>query len=169
MRSPDIENQAIELLNRHDMAEAPIDVYGIIDKEAIVLSFEDMEDDHSGLLLVEKGVATIAINNAHHTNRQRFSAAHELGHYVLHSRGHDRLFVDKAYRRSKASSAGLDIDEIEANRFAASLLMPCDLIRRHVGSNPIMDLDIYRLALRFEVSEQAMTLRLVKLKHVTPQ
>ena len=96
-------------------------------------------------------------------------AAHELGHYVLHSQGSDRLFVDAApqvYLRDPAASQGTDSDEIEANRFAASLLMPKTLLRQMVGEGvtPITDLDIYRLALRFEVSDQAMTLRLGSLR-----
>lgn len=152
-----------QLLARHSADSAPVDVYRIIKDEGIALSLEEMEDDHSGLLLVENGVAAIAVNSTHHPHRQRFSAAHELGHYILHSRGRDRLFVDKAYRRSHVSSSGTDTDEIEANRFAAALLMPENLIRQYTGDLPITDLDICKLALKFQVSEQAMTLRLVNL------
>lgn len=158
-----INTRVRQLLARYSTDGAPVDVYRIIKKEGISLAFEEMEDDHSGVLLVENGVAAIAVNSTHHPHRQRFSAAHELGHYVLHSRGRDRLFVDKAYRRSRMSSSGTDTDEIEANRFAAALLMPENLIRKYTGDNPITDLDICKLALKFQVSEQAMTLRLVNL------
>lgn len=164
MRSINAINTRIrQLLAKHSANNAPVDVYRIIKDEGISLAFEEMEDDHSGVLLVENGVAAIAVNSTHHPHRQRFSAAHELGHYILHSRGRDRLFVDKAYRRSLVSSSGTDTDEIEANRFAAALLMPDNLIRQSAGSNPITDLDISKLALKFQVSEQAMTLRLVNL------
>lgn len=152
-----------QLLAKHAVDSAPVDIYRIIKEEGISFSLEEMEDDHSGVLLVENGVAAIAVNRAHHPHRQRFTAAHELGHYTLHSRGRDRLFVDKAYRRSLVSSSGTDTDEIEANRFAAALLMPDNLIRQDTGENPITDLDICKLALKFQVSEQAMTLRLVNL------
>ncbi|HEX7027757.1 MAG TPA: ImmA/IrrE family metallo-endopeptidase [Gammaproteobacteria bacterium] len=152
-----------QLLDGHSVNSAPVDVYRIIKDEGINLSLEEMEDDHSGVLLVENGIAAIAVNSTHHPHRQRFSAAHELGHFILHSRGRDRLFVDKAYRRSQVSSSGTDKDEIEANRFAAALLMPEDLIRGYIGNEPITDMDIAKLALKFQVSEQAMTLRLVNL------
>lgn len=158
-----INTKVRQLLARHAVDNAPVDIYRIIKAEGVSLAFEEMEDDHSGVLLVENGVAAIAVNSTHHPHRQRFSAAHELGHYILHSRGRDRLFVDKAYRRSRESSSGTDTDEIEANRFAAALLMPDSLIRRYTGNNPITDLDIGKLALKFQVSEQAMTLRLVNL------
>lgn len=158
-----INAQVRQLLTKHSASSAPVDVYRIIKNERISLSFEEMEDDHSGLLLVENGLAAIAVNSTHHPHRQRFSAAHELGHYILHSKGRDRLFVDKAYRRSLVSSSGTDTDEIEANRFAAALLMPDNLVKQYAGNGPITDLDISKLALKFEVSEQAMTLRLVNL------
>lgn len=158
-----INTKVRQLLDRHAVNNAPVDVYRIIKDEGINLSLEEMEDDHSGVLLVEKGIAAIAVNSTHHPHRQRFSAAHELGHFILHSRGRDRLFVDKAYRRSQVSSSGTDKDEIEANRFAAALLMPEDLVRRYIGNDPITDMDIAKLGLKFQVSEQAMTLRLVNL------
>lgn len=164
MRSINIINAKVrQLLAAHSANSAPVDVYRIIKDEGIALSLEEMEDDHSGVLLVENSIAAIAVNSTHHPHRQRFSAAHELGHYILHSRGRDRLFVDKAYRRSLVSSSGTDTDEIEANRFAAALLMPENLILRSIGDELITDLDVSKLALKFQVSEQAMTLRLVNL------
>lgn len=158
-----INTKVRQLLAKHSANSTPVNVYRIIENEGISLSLEEMDDDHSGVLLVENGIAAIAVNSTHHPHRQRFSAAHELGHYILHSRGRDRLFVDKAYRRSLVSSSGTDTDEIEANRFAAALLMPENLIRQSIGDNTITDLDISKLALKFQVSEQAMTLRLVNL------
>ncbi len=164
-----IEEHAVDLLREHDVNEAPVDVFDIIRERSIGLSFEEMEDDHSGLLLVENGTAQIAINRSHHCHRQRFSAAHELGHYVLHTEGRDRLFVDTSYRRSAASSTGTDVIEIEANRFAAALLMPRFIVTRFAGDMPLTDIDINHLAMKFLVSEQAMTLRLVRLGLADPQ
>lgn len=62
-----------------------------------------------------------------HENRKRFSIAHELGHLFLHM-GYlvddDKwqqigTFVDSVYHRF-----GYNLEEHEANEFAASLLMP---------------------------------------------
>ncbi len=153
-----------ELLRAHKVTVPAVNVFRIIEERDINLAFEDMDDADSGLLLIEDGQATIAINSTHHPNRQRFTAAHECGHYFLHCKeGDDQLFVDQAFQRGAVAGAGTDIQEIQANRFAAELLMPEDMVRSAVPNDSLSDLDIALLALRFEVSEQAMTIRLVKL------
>ena len=153
-----------DLLRTHKVTAPAVNVFRVIEENGIKLVFEDMDDSDSGLLLIEGGKATIAINKSHHTNRQRFTAAHECGHYFLHrGDGDKQLFVDQAFARGATASAGTDSIEIEANQFAAELLMPEEMVRESVGGQSLSDLDISLLALRFEVSEQAMTLRLVKL------
>ena len=159
----EIRQKAQRVLSENGVESSPVDIFGLIENEGIRILSEEMEDDHSGFLLVENGNATVAINSTHHSNRQRFTAAHELGHYFLHTQGKDGLFVDKAFKRSAVSSTGEDKMEIEANRFAAEVLMPKKVIEEKVGDNEITDLDVYRLANEFQVSDQAMTLRLVNL------
>lgn len=96
--------------------------------------------------------------------------AHEVGHYVLHASGSERrLFIDKSvtvYRRDDASSAGNDRQEVEANRFAAALLMPKELVLREIERNDF-DLDdeedVAELAKRFNVSAAAMSIRLANI------
>jgi len=157
-----------ELLRKHKVTAPAVNVYRIIEENDIKLVFEDMDDSDSGLLLIERGKATIAINKSHHPNRQRFTAAHECGHYFLHREGDEQLFIDQAFARGATASAGTDAIEIDANQFAAELLMPEDMVKDAAVSQSLSDLDIAMLALRFEVSEQAMTLRLVKLGLVQP-
>ena len=128
--------------------------------------FEDMEDEDSGLLLVENESATVAVNRSHHPNRQRFTAAHELGHFYLHCQSGNRLFVDQAYFRGPGSSTGIQQEEIEANQFAAELLMP-EHFMQEACELPISDLDVLQLSRLFRVSEQAMMLRLVNLEYVS--
>lgn len=170
LSNPKIEKRATQVLQTHGFTNVPIDIFGVAKALSIKASFEEMEDEVSGLLLVENGVASIAVNKGHHPNRQRFTTAHECAHYLLHSANRDHLFVDKAYYRNSTSSAGFDPREIEANAFAAALLMPKWLLKEELKAHdPITDLDIYRLAVRFGVSEQAMTLRLVKLNCIEPQ
>lgn len=161
-----IDDVARALLIEHNQLRAPVDVFAIIENEGVDLIFADMEDDHSGLLLVEDGAATIAINDSHHRNRQRFTASHELGHFKLHCTEEEGFFVDTAFNRSALSSEGTNFQEIQANRFAAALLMPEEVIAQHVGDKEITDTAISLLSLLFEVSEQAMTLRLVKLGYL---
>jgi len=156
--------EVIGLLKKYKITAPAVDIYHIIKENGIHLVFEKMDDSDSGFLLIEQGRPTIAINALHHPNRQRFTAAHECGHYFLHrDGGENQLFVDQSFQRDARASTGTNEQEIQANNFAAQLLMPESFLLNAVMQRPLSDLDIALLALKFEVSEQAMTLRLVKL------
>ena len=124
----------------------------------------------SRLLAGAKGKrGAIGYNSAHASVRQRFTVAHEIGHYMLHVKNaHSRLFLDRyvVYRRDDQSSTGNDREEIEANAFAAALLMPAELVRDEIRKNNL-DLDdeddLGVLAKRFNVSTTAMSFRLGNL------
>jgi Zn-dependent peptidase ImmA (M78 family) len=90
-----------------------------------------------------------------------------LGHLVLHDGIEVR--VDKHFRinlRSSASSKAEDVEEIEANAFAAELLMPRDFLLRDAKKLKLDMEDekqVSSLAERYDVSRQAMTFRLMNL------
>jgi Zn-dependent peptidase ImmA (M78 family) len=159
-----IDSKATSLLRELNLYSAPVDVAAVAQALSADVVYEVLEDDTSGFLLREDGVSTIAINSRHHPNRQRFTLAHECGHLHLHADKGDRLWLDKTslFFRDENSSTGDQFAEIEANQFAAGLLMPEALIMKAVGGS-IEEVDIVRLALKFEVSERAMTVRLVSL------
>lgn len=143
----------------------PVDVIDIARKHEIDIRYQSLETSVSGVLVVKDGRPTIGINQTHHPNRQRFTIAHELGHYLLH-RDISTVFVDAVYHRDDESSEGTKLQEIEANAFAAELLIPETMVREQFGHQPIADVDdalIRRLAARFEVSAQALTIRLTTL------
>jgi Zn-dependent peptidase ImmA (M78 family) len=131
-------------------------------------------EDVSGLLVLHGNLATIGYNEEQSLVRQRFTVAHELGHFCLHAaEAHESgLFIDKKFRieywRDGTSSTGSQTQEIEANRFAASLLMPEELVRKTI-IQPGYQIDegdddaLQELASKFEVSVQAMSLRLASL------
>lgn len=161
--------KAVQVLREHSITEAPVDVEDVAERLGIQVNYEDLDSEISGLMLFENGVAKAAINRSHHSNRQRFTLAHEIGHLILHTSGDNAVFVDKRFFRNKASSTGDLLVEVEANAFAAALLMPESFIRSEISDDEgITELDIFRLATKFEVSEQAMTLRLVGLGLIEP-
>jgi Zn-dependent peptidase ImmA (M78 family) len=161
-----MDEKTTGLLRDFSLLSVPVDVEQVAQKLGAEVVYGDLEDDMSGFLLREKKVVKIAVNRRHPTNRQRFTIAHECGHLFLHADRGDRLWVDKAYStvfyRDASSSSGDKLAEIQANQFAAGLLMPEVLLKEHLPEE-LSDVDIFRLALRFQVSEQAMTLRLVLL------
>lgn len=160
-----IEKQATETLERIGQYRAPVDVEAVAKGLGANLVVEELEDDVSGFLLREGNVTTIAVNRLHSGNRRRFTIAHECGHLLLHKNLGDRLWIDKAYLfRDSRSRTGEINEEIEANRFAAALLMPKQLVIQSLRDREhVTDIDVFKLALQFEVSEQAMTLRLAAL------
>jgi Zn-dependent peptidase ImmA (M78 family) len=132
------------------------------------IHYTDIEDDTvSGVTLFEKDKYTILINSTKPETRQHFTLGHELGHYFLHKDllSSEKGIVDKdvwldvpnmLYR---ADDTGGTRIETEANNFAASLLMPEDLVRRAweaFGS-------IEECARIFKVSAVAMSIRLTRL------
>jgi|HubBroStandDraft_4_1064222.scaffolds.fasta_scaffold52650_1 Zn-dependent peptidase ImmA (M78 family) len=166
-----MDHKTTQLLRELDLLTVPVDVEAVAGKLGAQVVYGELEDDMSGFLLREEGVVTIAVNKLHHPNRQRFTIAHECGHLHLHADQGDRLWVDKTnstiYYRDANSSSGDKLAEIQANQFAAGLLVPEVLLKENLAQE-LSDVDIFRLALRFQVSEQAMTLRLVSLDMLVP-
>src|SRR5215204_1141419 len=116
----------------------PVDVDGIARAHGIEILAEDLEDEISGMLIIRGQKATIGVNRWHHPHRQRFTVAHELGHYLLH-RDALHLFVDASpvfYRRSGSAPAD-KIQERQANEFAAALLMPDPTIKVALANQPL--------------------------------
>ena len=77
------------------------------------------------------GEPPTGVNSLHAPVRQRFTIAHELGHAVLHAR--EGIHLDQAFRlrfRDQTSAMAIDPEEIDANSFAAELLMPADELNR---------------------------------------
>jgi Zn-dependent peptidase ImmA (M78 family) len=162
--------EAARLIAELKIKKAPVSVDKIARHIGAVIRNSPLDTEISGMVFIKDGVPVIGVNALHHPNRQRFTIAHEIGHLVLH-RDYigSHLHVDKQYpvlmRDSKASQ-GIDRIEIEANQFAAELLMPRALILELLDDEGV-DLDdegpIEMLALRFKVSKQAMTHRLSSL------
>jgi Zn-dependent peptidase ImmA (M78 family) len=94
--------------------------------------------------------------------RQRFSIAHELGHFVLHARHHRRCQCAQSAVDSEADEdqAVLDVER-EADAFAAAFLLPADLVRADLAQ---FGRCVAFLAARYQVSEAAMRRRLRTLE-----
>lgn len=106
---------------------------------------------------LESGRFKISINKNDHYFRQRFTMAHELGHFLLHEDLMGDGIEDTTLYRSPKNSAVTVTHEIEANRFAASILMPL----RHVKSDyEEKGRDVKAVAKKWLVSPKAMSIRL---------
>src|SRR5690554_6330693 len=61
----------------------PLDIERLVRSFGIRLSVVPMDDEISGHLSLDEKGWIISINSLHHPKRQRFTLAHELGHYLL--------------------------------------------------------------------------------------
>jgi Zn-dependent peptidase ImmA (M78 family) len=153
------------------VSKAPVPVDRIARHLNIEVRYSPTREDVSGALVVKDGAAFIAVNDAHHENRQRFTIAHEIGHFQLHNAGEQVHFDEdfRVYGRNKNSSLATDPQEIEANRFAAELLMPQKfLFDDFSGIKGDQEEVVARLAKRYKVSPQAMEYRLANLGLLVP-
>lgn len=106
--------------------------------------------------------AIITVDEASSTERQRFSVAHELGHW-MGDRG-DIAVSCRAAAMSSTRLQGVANDrEAAANRFAVELLMPAHLFRQAALNKPVTMVTARSLADQFRVSLTAAALRLVEL------
>jgi len=183
MKSNAIKSQVRELIQ--DLDHLPVNVAKIAQEklqiEILETSFAE-NPDLSGMLVRNGNQVFMAINAAQSPARQRFTIAHEIGHYLLDEA--KPIWVDKSSIRSVQVSfrKGLggtpesyQLPEVRANRFAAELLMPSDWVAREFAALDRSDADwsddegpIRTLAERFDVSIQAMTIRLFELKLFSP-
>ncbi|WP_233422850.1 ImmA/IrrE family metallo-endopeptidase [Vibrio metoecus] len=135
----------------------PLDVPELTRALGIKMRFEPMDGEESGSLEKDKesGDWIMVVNSLHHFNRQRFTIAHEIGHYIKHSM-HSDSFQDKTFFRNGETNRL----EIEANQFAAELLMPADAYHSYVEniSQSVEDIAEY-----FQVSSMAVRIRAKQL------
>lgn len=167
-----IEKITSEILQANNIKKRPIDIEKIANKLGLEIRIEDLGRNVSGVLIIKDGKGVIGYNPSENSSnvRRRFTIAHEIGHFLLHSHN-EKIFVDKkAFRthyRNSDSSSGEQKLEREANAFAASILMPRDLLLKDLDKIPF-DLgdeqdSIKGLADKFQVSSQAMAFRLSNL------
>ncbi|MER8398126.1 ImmA/IrrE family metallo-endopeptidase [Mesorhizobium sp. M1348] len=162
----EVRTRALQQLRAVDYTGGAVDIERVASNLGAAIKYAPYEGELAGMLIRTKGQAIIAINSAHHKNRQRFTIAHECGHIVFHSQD---IFVDKTFsvlRRDEISSTAEDIMEVEANQFAAEILMPLpslkrDLIKYNIDLED--DSQIAKMARNYSVSVQAMTYRVANL------
>ena len=165
-----LESLAFKIISDLKIKKPPIDIKKIVTKLGLDLVDYNLGGEASGILVITNNKGTIGCNPADNQQRQRFTIAHELGHYLLH-KSSSELFVDKdflvKYRNSTSSNSYTPAElrhESEANAFAAALLMPRSFIEEYMKKKEFEKLDesqlIKKLAKEFDVSDLAMTYRL---------
>jgi hypothetical protein len=122
------------LLKQEGITSLPVDPFALAaSRDIVVQAKPDAEDGVSGMLL--RHGDTFGILYATYVPSegfQRFNVGHELGHYFLE--GHvDHLLPRDGVHASRAGFVSGDPYELEADNFAAGLLMPAGLCKRVIA------------------------------------
>jgi hypothetical protein len=137
----------------------PVDPFVIANKLGIKTRVAALPEGVSGIFRMKPGMdPEIYVNADDSSNRQRFTCAHELGHYSRWQTLGEEIDREVVEHRDLLSSAGSIPSEVYANQFAAELLMPRAFVK---------DLsEVYSLVpltYEFGVSADAMDFRLRNL------
>jgi predicted transcriptional regulator len=139
-------------------SKAPVDVVAYAESLGLKVWEQILPDGISGEIrrdLKHGGGAgySILVNAREARTRKRFTVAHEIAHFLLHrDQIGDGLSDNSLYRSGLTTLA-----EVQANKRAAEILMPISLIEKEIKAGVVT---IAQLAHRFDVSEQAMSIRL---------
>ncbi|MDE0385285.1 MAG: ImmA/IrrE family metallo-endopeptidase [Defluviicoccus sp.] len=155
-------SEKLSIVNEYRKS-APVDVAGLARALGIVVREKYLPDDLSGSIEPNgQGGYAITVNASHAVTRQRFTIAHELGHFLMHESligsgiGDDRAYRSTSTGKYFNSNIGPK-EETEANKIAAAILMPVDLVKARKDQGVECP---QRLAEEFGVSEHAMSIRL---------
>ena len=153
-----VGSEYAEIIGRHTHS-APVDVAAVAHDMGLEIYSVELDEKISGVLLRDPSYKTVSgfvclVSEDEPRTRQRFTAAHELGHFVLHRDQIGDRHEDNYLLRGKGLSSPI---EIEANKFAADLLMPYLLIAHEIEQGCQT---VEALAEKFRVSETAMSIRL---------
>ncbi len=136
------------------------------DKKIDILEAE--LSDISGALRMEEGRWRIYINRQDSPTRQLFTLAHELAHFFLHANG-KKEFVDGEFVMHRNDSEKDELEELQANEFAGSLVMPKQTIDQMLQGVQPTEKQVLVLADTFHVSPLAMAMRLRTLGYDLPK
>jgi len=150
------ENKAVELLKKNKIEEPVVPIFDIANAEGIKLKFVKMPEKLQNVAgFFDPESKTIFINETDAPNRQTFTIAHELGHYILEHKPNEYGVLLRIPNLIEINSK-----EKEANCFAANLLVPSEMLKEKIKRYNNIKPDAILLAEIFGVSEEVMRHRL---------
>jgi len=146
--------------------DRPVDVVTLAQQLGVWVAAQPL-DALYGFYLREQTGSCIVLNSKHPETLQRFTCGHEIGHHVL---GHESL-TDVRETVTAIEQPHLDLKEVAAQSFAASLLMPLPLVnavlRAFVDDRTLTPSDVYVVSRELGVSYAAAVTQLQQLNKIT--
>ena len=140
----------------------PIDIKNFL-KEEEVISYNEESLEEKGNVCFSDNKFCVTINKEKEEYVQNFTAAHELGHIILHATD----IIEKngeVYQSEYKEKTNLhDQKEIEANVFAAELLVPAFRLKEIIDKEGELGEVLNIASNEFKVREQVIRYRLSNL------
>lgn len=149
-----VRQMAKRVLAESKVRVPPVDLRQILSANGIGYEeVDDFPDTVDALIIADGAKFYAAVNARQHLHRQRFSLAHELGHFFLHREGmpEDAVTIDNP-PSGEADIPMKSAAEIEADLFAGELLVPLEMLKLHVRKG------IQELSRLFMVSEHVISI-----------
>lgn len=141
--------------------DVPVDVFGLARTLDLGPFSEDLPKPISGLIRRNGDQWEIVYNRNHPRVRQRFTVAHEIGHFIYHrellKNGVSDTLAYRADNQELPNPSITRAHEWQANNFAANLLVPGHWLKAAQAAGIT---DISELARRFEVSDTVMRIKM---------
>ena len=156
--------RARSLLKELGITSCPVDPYAIADKIGVFVKEDDV-DSYAGMIIVVEGQALISVRRStREGTRKRFTVAHELGHYRIPGHLSPDVPSFRCSDEDLNTFQGHAKKEVEANNFAAELLMPEDHFRARIDGEDLGYQLIQELMNEYETSLTATCLRYAHLQ-----
>ena len=154
------ERRARDVLAEVCIYEPPVNPIAVAKRLGFAVFASKFESsDMSGRCQKANGRIRIDVSAYDAPTRRNFIIAHEIGHALLHLQGIDDAVISDPEYRWATSDERSPYKEVEANRFAAALLMPSEWVVERFDADPNVD----SLARQFGVSREAMKIQLERL------
>jgi len=153
-----IKDKAREVIAKHGITKPPVNVFTIAQNEGLNIIYFAPESETTQRFsgLYDKDERRIYVNINDSLERKAFTVAHELAHYFLQHRSNQYgVYLRDGFYETKKPAK-----EIEADVFAAELLMPRAFLDNFLKKYKLGRDDAYVLAGMFGVSRSAMQYRL---------
>ena len=117
----------------------------------------------------EKAEGSILVNARSGLRRRRYTVGHELGHFLhphhIPPQGSFHCTSEDMLRNNAKGTGNRILQEIQANAFAAELLLPRTLFIRDMRCQRELDLDhVIELSENYDISKEAVARRYVRLQ-----
>ncbi|WP_036536749.1 ImmA/IrrE family metallo-endopeptidase [Oceanobacter kriegii] len=156
-REWDLISPEIQRIISSFQLEAPVKIGAVAKSLGLVVKKSTLSASVSGEIRNIDGTFVIKVNRHDTSERQRFTIAHEIGHFLLHRDLIGDGIVDDVLYRSNLSNAM----ETQANRIAADILMPGNLVRSCISNyaGEKKEYALEKAAQELEVSVVALKIR----------